>query len=102
VKLSTCNSWHQSSVWETIASSVINAGNPQQGGKKGKYKNKDVVALVEERLAEINITIAALTGGVDDMDKCIEELQSKADMEELRGEMQAVVNSVVADFNMEV
>ena len=37
-----------------MALSVTDVGNTQQGGKKGKNKNKDLSALVEERLAEIN------------------------------------------------
>ena len=36
------------------------------------------------------------------MERRIEELESEGDLEELRGEMQAAVNSVVADVNKEV
>ena len=49
-----------------MASSVTDT-NPQQGGKKGKGKNKDVMGLVEERLAEINNTMSVLASGVEDM-----------------------------------
>jgi len=50
-----------------MASSVIDA-NRQQAGKKGKDKNKDVMGLVDEKLAEINNTMSTLTGKMDDMD----------------------------------
>lgn len=76
--------------------------NPQQGGKKGKDKNKDVMGLIEEWLVEINATMLALTGWVDDMDKRIEELKSEGDMEEFRGEMQIAMASVMADFKKEL
>ena len=33
-----------------------------QGGKKGKDKNKDLAVLVDERLMEINNSMATLTG----------------------------------------
>jgi len=36
---------------------VIDADNPQQGGKKGKDKNKDVVTLVDERLGDQRLHI---------------------------------------------
>ena len=70
-----------------MASSVTDV-NPQQGGKKGKDKaNKDVMGLVEERLGEVNAFMSTLTGRVEDMEKCIEELESEVEMDELRGEM---------------
>lgn len=77
-------------VWETMTSSVTNAGSPQQSGKKGKDKNKDVIVLMEDRLAEFNTIMSTLTGRIEDMDKRIEEFESDGDMEELRGEIQAV------------
>jgi len=83
-----------------MASSVAYA-NPQQGGKKGKDKSKDLVGLIEERLAEINNTMSALTGRVDGMDRCIEGIESKMDMEELHGVMQAAMTCIVADFKKE-
>ena len=48
----------------------------QQDEKKGKDKNKDFSILVDERLAEINNSMATLTRRVDDMDKHIEESSS--------------------------
>jgi len=73
---------------DLIASSVTDAANPQQGGKKGKDKtNKDVMGLVKERLEETNASMSTLTGRVEDMEKCIEELESEVEMDELRGEM---------------
>jgi len=62
------------------ATGVIDDDNPQQGGKKGRDKNKDVMTFVDERLVEINTTMSALTGKVDDMDKRIEELESEGDV----------------------
>lgn len=76
--------------------------NLQQGGKKGKDKNKDVMGLVEELLAEINNTMSPLMGRVDAIDRRIKKLKSKRDMEELRGEMQMAMTSVVADFKKEI
>jgi len=96
--LSTHDSCYQSLLWEIlVVSSVTNAGNPQQGGKKDKDKNKDIMVLVEESLIEINAIMSILTGRVEDMDKRIKELESKGDKEEPREEMRAVVNSVVVD-----
>ena len=46
--------------------------------------------------------MSSLGGRVDNMEKCIEKLEFKGDMEDLRGEMQAVANSVVVDFNKEI
>jgi len=60
------------------------------------------VILVEERLIEINNSKATLVGRVDDIEKCLEELGSMRDFKELRGEVQAVVNSVVADVNKKI
>ena len=61
-----------------MASSVSDV-NSQQGDKKGKDKNKDVMGLVEERLVGINSSMSAWTGRVDDIDKCIVEIESKED-----------------------
>ena len=85
-----------------MASSVTEVGNPQQGGKKGKDKNKDLAVLVDDKLTEVNNSILTLTGRVDEMEKRIEELESEGDLEELRGEMQVAVNFVVVDVNKEV
>ena len=85
-----------------MASSMTDVGNPQQGGKKGKDKNKDLAILVDDKLAEVNDFIITLTGRVDEMEKRIEELKSEGDLEELCGEMQVAINSVVADVNKEV
>ena len=39
--------WYQNQlVWETMAPSVTDIGNPQQRRKKGKDKNKDVMVLM--------------------------------------------------------
>jgi len=84
-----------------MASSVTDTSN-KQGGKKGKYKNKDLVVLVDERAAEINNSMGTLMGMVDDMEKHLEELESMGDFEEFRGEVQAAVNFVVVDVNKEV
>ena len=67
-----------------MALSVTDAVNPQQGGKKGKDKNKDLLVPIDDKLAEINHSMSDLTGRVDDMEKCIEELESMGDFEELR------------------
>jgi len=52
-----------------MASNVTDVRNPH-GGKK----DKDLAILVDERLAEINNSMAALTGRVDDIEKHLEEL----------------------------
>ena len=52
-----------------------------------------------ERLAEINNSMATLRGTVDDMEKHLEKLGSMGDFEELRGEVQAAVNSMVINVN---
>ena len=70
--------------------------------KKGKDKNKDMVSLVDERLAKINDYMATLTSSVDDMDKRIEEPKSMGEFEGLLGDMQAVVNSMIAGVNKEI
>ena len=71
-----------------MASNVTDA-NPQQGGKKGKDKDDNVMGLVKERLAEVNNTMSALTGKVDDMDRLLKELESEGDMEGLHREVKA-------------
>jgi len=48
---------------------------------------------MEERLPEINTSMLALTNRVNDIDKRIEELEFKGDMDKLHGEMQAAVSS---------
>jgi len=55
-----------------------------------------------ERLAEINNSMATLRGTVDDMEKHLEKLGSMGDFEELRGEVQAAVYSMVANVNKEL
>lgn len=76
--------------------------NPQQGDKKGKDKTKDVMVLMEDRLAKFTSTISTLTDRVDDMNKRIEELESIGDLDELSGEMQTAMSSVVATVNKEI
>jgi len=71
----------------SMALSVTDANNPQQGGKKSKDKNKDLSVLVDENLVEINHSMSDLTGRVDDVEKRIEELKSMGDFEELCGEV---------------
>jgi len=84
-----------------MVSSVTDT-DPQQGGKKGKDKTKDVMVLMEDRLTEFNSTISTLTDRVEDMNKRIEELKSIGNLDELSGEMQTTMNSVVATVNREV
>ena len=48
--------------------------NSQQGGKKGKDKSKDVMGPIKECLVEINTTMSALMGRVDNIDRHFEEL----------------------------
>jgi len=85
-----------------MASSVMDVGNPQQGGNKSKDKNKELSVLVDDRLAEANDSIITLTARVDEMEKRIEELESEGDVEELCGEMQVAVNSMVANVTKDV
>jgi len=76
--------------------------NRQRDGKKGKNKNKDIMGIAKEWLAKINTTMSALTGRVDDKDRHIEELESERDVEELRGEKQTTMTSMVPDFKKEL
>jgi len=71
----------------SMASSMTDAGNPQQGGKNGKDKNKDLAVLKNERLMKINNSMTTLMGMVDDMEKRLEELESMGDFKELREEV---------------
>ena len=57
---------------------------------------------MDERLTNINNFMATLIGRVDDMEKHLQELESMGDFEELRGKVQVVVNSMVADVNEEI
>jgi len=57
---------------------------------------------VDERLIEINSSMAILMGRVDDIEKHCEEFESIGAFEELHGEVQTIVNSVVADVNKEI
>ena len=61
-----------------------------------------MAVLVNDKLAEVNNSIITLTSRVDEMETRIKELESEGDLEELRGEMQLAVNSVVADVNKEI
>jgi len=85
-----------------MALSVTDVGNPQQGGKQGKDKNKDLVVLVYKRLVEINNCMPTLTGRVGDMEKNLEKLKSMGAFRELHGEVQVSVNSMMADVNKEI
>ena len=77
-----------------MGSSVIDVANPQQGGRKGKNKaNKVVAGLVNERLEKVHASMSTLMGGVEDMEKCIEELSFVVDTDELRWGMQSVMTS---------
>jgi len=58
--------------------------------------------LVYNRLAEINDFIVTITGRVDEMEKRIEELESEGNVEERRGEMQVVVNSMATNVTKDV
>jgi soluble cytochrome b562 len=84
-----------------MASSVTDAGNPQQGGKKNKEK-KELASLVDDKLAEINHSVSTLTGRVEDVEKRIEELESTGDMEEFCLEMQEAVKSLASNVDDEV
>jgi len=86
----------------SMASSVTDAGNLQQGGKKGKNKNKDLSVLIDDKLVEINHSMLDLTGRVDDMEKRIEELESTGDFEEFCAEMQEAVKSLASNVDEEV
>ena len=84
-----------------MVSSVTDAVNPQ-GGKKCKDKNKDLAVLVDERLVEINNSMAALMDRMDNIEKHLEELEFIRDFKVLRGEVQVAVNAMVADVNKEI
>jgi len=85
-----------------MASSVTDVGNPQQGGKKDKDKNKDLSVIVHDKLAEINHSMSDLIGRVDDIEKHIEELEFAGDFEEFHREMQEVVKSLASNVSEEV
>jgi len=85
-----------------MASSVTDTGNPQQAGKKGKDKNKGLSVLVDDKLVEIKHSMSNLTGRVDDIEKCIEELESTGDIEEFRVKMREAVKSLASNVNEEV
>jgi len=61
-----------------------------------------LAVLVDERLAKITSSMATLTSRVDDMEKHLEKLESIRDFEELRGEVQVAINSMLANVNQEV
>ena len=83
------------------SASEASTGN-LQGAKKGKDKNKDLTILVDDKLAEVNNSIITLTGRVDEIRDSHQGARVRGDLEELRGEMQVAVNSVVADVNGEI
>ena len=60
------------------------------------------MALVEDRFVEFNTTMSTLMGRVEDIDNHIEELKSMGDMEELRGEMETAMSSMVPNINKEI
>ena len=60
------------------------------------------MVLAKDRLAEFTNFISTLTDRIEDLDKYIEELESIADIDELRGEKQVAMSSVVADINKEI
>jgi len=74
----------------------------KKGGKKGKDKNNDVIALVEDRIAEFTTTMSTLTGRAEHMDKYIKELEFVKNIEELHGAMQAAMIFVVVDIHREI
>jgi len=54
---------------------------------------------VDERLVEINNSVATLMSRMDDMEKHLKELEATGDFEELQGEVQATINSVVPNVD---
>ena len=58
----------------------------QQGAKKGKDNNKDMMGRAEEKLVEINISVSASMGTIKE-GQVQEQLESKEDTEELHAEM---------------
>ena len=61
-----------------------------------------MIVLVENRLVESTNTMSALTGRVEDTDKCINKLESIGNLDELRGETQTAMSSMVAIINREI
>jgi len=57
---------------------------------------------MDERLMEINNSMATPTSKVDDMEKRLKELEFMGDFEELCEEVHAVANSMVANVNQEI
>lgn len=77
---------------------------PSTRGKKGmdkkgmdKTKTKDVMVIVKDRLTEFTNSMSALTSRVEGMNKRSKKLKSMGDMDELRGEMQVAMSSMVAE-----
>ena len=60
------------------------------------------MVLVEDGLAEFTNSMFALTVRIEDMDKCIEELEIIGDRDGLHGKMQTAMTSVVATINNEI
>ena len=89
-------------VWEIHAFKHKGCWQPSTIGKNSKDKNEELSVLVDDKLAEINDSIVTLMGCVDEMEKRIEELEFEGDFEELRGEMQAAVNSMAANVTKDV
>jgi len=54
---------------------------------------------VDERLVEINNSVATLRSRMDDMEKHLKELEATGEFEELQGEVQAAINSVVPNVD---
>jgi len=88
-------------VWKIHGFTYDRCRQPSTSGEEGD-KNKDLPVFVDEGLAKINNFMATLTSRVDDIDKCLEELESMVVFEELRRKVQGVVNSVVTDVNKDV
>jgi len=58
--------------------------------------------LADDKLAEINHSILALTARVDDMQKRIEELESTRNIEEFYAKMQEAAKSLASNADEEI
>ena len=64
-------------------------------GKGWKERSRDMLVSMEESLAKVELAFADMRDRFEDVDQCIEKLESEGGDEELRGEMQGALNSTV-------
>ena len=92
-------------VWERLCQAQVRLPpTTHKAGKRVRTRigTKDLSVLVDDRLVELNNSMAILTVGVDEMDKRLEEHEFMRDFEELHAEVKVTINSMLADVNKEI